>query len=530
MALPDRYRERGGRSAGRRSTESMTGSTEQPRASSGASEQAQASSGSGAVHQDRHLPDGSIVSLVPARMDRLPWTRFHWMVVLGLGVAWILDGLEIQLVAAAGYARSLGMDTSQVALAGTFYLLGQVIGALTFGRLTDSLGRRKLFIVTLLVYLIGSGMAGFATAPWFLYLWRFVAGMGIGGEYSAINSAIDELIPARYRGRVDIAINGTYWAGAAIGAFANLFLLDHALVPEDVGWRIGFFVGPVLGIGIIWLRRAIPETPRWLVTNGHGDEAERVVAGIEASARAQGVTLSPVAPQRAIRLKARDRIPPAQLVEVFLRRYPTRTLLGLSMMISQSFLYNAIFFTYALVLQNFYGLNASQASLYFFPFALGNLAGPLLLGPLFDTLGRRRMIFATYGISAIVLAVSAFLFRDGVLDAVTHTAFWCVAFFFASAGASSAYLTVSEIFPLEVRGQAISYFFAVAQLAGAFAPWFYGELIGDATERGPLFVGYLIGAAVMLAGGLVALKYGVDAEGKSLEEIADPLSKIAGPA
>ncbi len=475
---------------------------------------------------DRRLPDGSVLSLVPARMDRLPWSRFHWMVVVGLGVAWILDGLEIQLVAAAGYARSLGMDTGQVALAGTFYLLGQVVGALTFGRLTDSWGRRRLFIITLLVYLIGSGMAGLATAPWFLYVWRFVAGMGIGGEYSAINSAIDELIPARYRGRVDIAINGTYWAGAALGAFANLFLLDHDLVPEDVGWRIAFLVGPVLGIGIIWLRRAIPETPRWLVTQGRADDAERIVGSIESDVRARGQSLPPVDPARAIRLKARDRLPPAQLVEVFLRRYPTRTLLGLSMMISQSFLYNAIFFTYALVLGNFYGIGPSTASMYFFPFAIGNLLGPLLLGPLFDTIGRRRMIFATYGLSGLILAVSAFLFRDGSLTAATHTAFWCAAFFFASAGASSAYLTVSEIFPLEVRGQAISYFFAAAQAAGAFAPWLYGELIGDGTDRGPLFVGYLIGAGVMVAGGLVGLRFGIDAEQRSLEDIAEPLSKV----
>lgn len=465
-------------------------------------------------------------SLIPARMDRLPWAKFHWMVVFGLGVSWILDGLEIQLVASAGFQKTLGMSTQEVALAGTVYLVGQVVGALTFGRLTDAWGRKKLFIITLGIYLAASGIAGLATSVWFLYVFRFIAGMGIGGEYTAINSAIDELIPARYRGRVDIAVNGTYWAGAGMGAFANLWLLDPAYVHEDWGWRIAFFIGPVLGLIIIWLRRHIPESPRWMLTHGRAEEAERIVEQTEASVRAQGIALKPVPESMAILVRAREEVPLRQLAQVFFKDYPTRTILGITMMVTQSFLYNAIFFTYALVLQNFYGTTPASTQYYFFPFALGNLLGPLLLGPLFDTVGRRKMIFLTYGLAGAVLAVSAFLFHAGALTAATQTLLWCVAFFFASAGASSAYLTVSEIFPLEVRGQAISYFFAVAQVAGAIAPAIYGMLIGDGTERTPLFYGYLVGAAIMAAGGVVALIYGVDAERKGLEDIARPLSRV----
>jgi len=467
-------------------------------------------------------------STVPARMDRLPWTRFHWSVVTGLGVSWILDGLEIQLVAANGYAKSLGMNAAEVGLTGTIYLVGQVVGALYFGRLTDRLGRKKLFIITLAIYLIGSGIAGLAPAMWFLWIFRFVAGMGIGGEYTAINSAIDELIPSKYRGRVDIAVNGTYWAGALLGATANLYLLQESRI--DWGWRVGFFIGPVLGLIIIYLRRHIPESPRWLLTHGHANEANATVDDIETRVQAQGATLTPVPESKSMLVKASESIPFKQVMHVFFTKYPRRTFLGITMMVTQSFLYNAIFFTYALVLENFYGISKAGTSLYFFPFAIGNLLGPLLLGHLFDTWGRRKMIFGTYTIAGAVLLVSAFLFQAGTLTATTHTVFWCVSFFFASAGASSAYLTVSEIFPLEVRGQAISYFFAAAQAAGATAPAIYGALIGDGKDRTPLFWGYIIGAAIMIFGGLVAWFFGVNAEGQSLEDIADPLTKVSEEA
>jgi MFS family permease len=472
---------------------------------------------------------GAVRSLIPVRMDRLPWARFHWLVVFGLGTAWILDGLEIQLVASAGYQHTLHMSSTEVGFTGTIYLIGQVVGALFFGRLTDTWGRKRLFVITLAIYLVGSGVAGLAWSTWWLWVWRFVAGLGIGGEYTAINSAIDELIPAKYRGRVDIAINGTYWFGAMIGAFANIFLLDHDLVAENWGWRIGFFVGPVLGLIIIWLRRHIPESPRWMVTHGHSEEAHRIVDDIEESVKAQGKPVPDIDESRAMLIKAKERLPLSDLVDVFFRKYPRRTVLGLAMMITQSFLYNAIFFTYILVLKNFYGLQGSTAEKYFFPFAVGNLLGPLVLGHLFDTIGRRKMIFGTYFISGTILAISAFLFVNDALSALTQTLLWVGSFFFASAGASAAYLTVSEIFPLEVRGQAISYFFSIGQLVGATGPTIYGALIGDGKDRVPLFYGYLLGAGVMIFGGPIAWFFGVNAEGQSLEDVADPLSRVDTP-
>ncbi len=470
------------------------------------------------------VQDKPVKSLIPARMHDMPWVKFHWMVIFGLGTAWILDGLEAQIVAAGGFEKTLDMTAADVGLAGTVYLVGQVVGALFFGRLTDSWGRKKLFSWTLVLYLVASAAAGLSPSMMIFLGFRFFAGMGIGGEYSAVNSAIDELIPGKFRGRVDLAINGTYWAGAAIGAFASTILLDTSRFGQNIGWRIAFFIGPILGLGIIQLRRHIPESPRWMVTHGHRDAAERIVSGIEDDVRAAGKDLPDHGDDDAMWIKGREGLTPRQLWYVFFHMYPKRTVLGATLMITQSFLYNAIFFTYALVLQNFYDKTPSQSALYFFPFAIGNLLGPLVLGPFFDTVGRRRMIAGTYSFAGIVLAISAFLFQAGSINAVVHTAFWCVAFFFASAGASAGYLTVSEIFPLEVRGQAISYFFAIAQVFGALGPVFYGWLIGDGSNRTPMFWGYLIATAIMLLGALVAWAWGVDAEGKSLEEIAPPLT------
>ena len=489
---------------------------------------------------DAQATERTITSLIPARIDRLSWSTFHTMVIVGLGTAWILDGIEVQIVAANGFAKPLHMSTTEVTAAATFYLLGQVLGALFFGKLTDRIGRKKLFTLTLLVYLLGSGIAGLSFSTWFLYVCRFIAGSGIGGEYSAINSAIDELIPAQYRGRVDLSVNGTYWAGVMLGSVATIYLLDPTKVAEFWGWRIGFFIGPVLGIVVILIRKHIPESPRWMLTHGYGEQAEEIVAGIEQDVRESGHELEPVSDDQAITLEPEVRRQGrrnfsqrwvefkesgAELVEVFLRRYWKRTVLGVTLMVTQSFLYNAIFFTYEIVLSQFYSVSKSDVGLYMIPFAAGNLLGPILLGRLFDTIGRRKMIFATHGIAALVLAISAVLFQRDALTPSTHTIFWCVAFFFASAGASSPYLTVSEIFPLEVRGQAISYFFSIAQIAGAIAPFIFGNLIGDGSSRGPLVGGYFIGAGIMLTGGLVALFMGVDAEGKGLEAITDPLSR-----
>lgn len=469
------------------------------------------------------VQDRPIRTTIPARMHDMPWSRFHWMVIFGLGTAWILDGLEVQIVASGGFEKSLSMTPFEVTVAGTVYLVGEVVGALVFGRLTDTWGRKKMFTLTLALYLLGSAVAAFSPNMWFFLACRFVSGMGIGGEYSAVNSAIDELIPGKYRGRVDLAINGTYWFGAAIGAFASTILLNTENFDENLGWRIAFMIGPILGLAIIYLRRHIPESPRWMVRHGHDEAAERIVSGIEDEVRKAGKEPPAADEEHVVFLKKQEGLTPQQLAYVFFKLYPTRTVLGATLMITQSFLYNAIFFTYSLVLQNFYKISASEAALYFFPFAIGNLLGPLVLGPLFDTVGRRKMIGGCYAISGLVLGLSAWLFLQQSLTPLTHTAFWCVAFFFASAGASAGYLTVSEIFPQEARGQAISYFFSIAQVFGALGPVFYGWLIGDASTRTPMFWGYVIAMCVMLFGALVAFVWGVDAEGKSLEEIAPPL-------
>ncbi|WP_375400723.1 MFS transporter [uncultured Amnibacterium sp.] len=470
-----------------------------------------------------------VTSLIPARLDRLPWTRFHWSVVVGLGVSWVLDGLEIELASAGGFSQEFHLNPFQTGAVASVYLAGQVVGALVFGRLADRLGRKRFFIITLLIYLIGSGIGGLAPAYWFLLVFRFVAGLGIGGEYTAINSAIDEIIPSHYRGRVDIIINGTYWGGAALGAVANIFLLRPDLVGVNLGWRIGFLVGPVLGLVIIYLRRHIPESPRWQLTHGHAEEAEANIDRIEAEVRAEHGELDDVPQSKAIRVTPTSSISFLVIARIFFRKYPDRTLVAFVMMVTQAFLYNAIFFSYAKVLEVFFGVSVSNTQVLFLAFAVGNLAGPLVLGHLFDTLGRRRMIFLTYAGSGVILAVSAALFQAGLLNAITQMLIWSLAFFFASAGASSAYLTVSETFPLELRGQAISYFFSIAQVAGALAPIFFGALIGTSAHPpvGPLAVGYYIGAGAMIVGGVVALIFAQNAERKSLEDVSEALSLAA---
>jgi MFS family permease len=474
---------------------------------------------------------GAIRSLIPARIDRLPWSPFHTRMVIALGVAWILDGLEITVASAVAAQLTsedtLGLSTTQVGLMATVYLAGEVVGALWFGSLSDRLGRRKLFIITLAVYLVGSGLTAFtlgngAGSLVFLYATRFIAGMGIGGEYAAINSAIDELIPARFRGRVDLMVNGTYWAGAIIGTLGTFIFLN--VLEPSIGWRIAFLTGPVLGIIIIFIRRHLPESPRWQVMHGYEAEAEKTIDYIEHEVEAGGRELPGVPEDKAVEIKPAENIGYFALARVLFKEYPQRAVYGATLMITQSFLYNAIFFTYTIVLTNFYGVDEERAPLFLLAFAAGNLAGPFVLGHLFDTVGRKQMISGTYILSGLLLAVTAFLFRADVLTATTQTIAWCLIFFFASAGASAGYLTVSEIFPQEVRAKAIAVFFAIAQCFGALGPVIYGALIGEGEDRGPLFGGYLFGAGMMIVGGLVAAFIGVAAENKSLEDVATPLA------
>jgi MFS family permease len=461
---------------------------------------------------------------VPARLDRLAWSRFHTLVLVALGVTWILDGLEVTLAGALAGALqaspALRLDEAEVGLAASAYLGGAVVGAFFFGWLTDRLGRKRLFGVTLGVYLVATALSAFAFDFSSFAVLRFLTGAGIGGEYVAINSAIQELIPARYRGRTDLVVNGSYWIGAALGALGAVVLLAPGRLPLDVGWRVAFGLGAALGLVILYLRRFLPESPRWLIVHGRVAEAERIVAEIERRTRQDAP-----GPAARIRLNARGGGGLVDAVRTLFRLYPRRAALGVVLMASQAFFYNAIFFTYALVLGRFYGVPADRVGLYILPFAAGNFLGTLLLGRLFDTLGRRPMIAGTYAAAGLLLAASAWLFAAGRLDATTMTLAWTVVFFFASAAASSAYLTVGESFPLEVRALAIALFFALGTGVGGVAgPWLFGRLIGGG-DPASIAWGYAFGAALMLCAALAELWLGVAAERRPLEDVAAPLSR-----
>jgi MFS family permease len=474
---------------------------------------------------------GAVVidSDIAPRLDRLPWDRFHSLVVVALGITWILDGLEVTLAGslAGAFEASpvLRFSTVDVGFTGSAYLTGAVLGAIFFGWLTDRLGRKKLFFVTLAVYLVATAATALSWDFWSFSLFRFLTGAGIGGEYTAINSAIQELIPARYRGRTDLAINGSFWVGAALGAVVSIVLLGHTPPGSDLGWRLAFLVGALLGLVILFMRMWIPESPRWLVTHGHGERAHAVVAGIEDRVRRHGHVLGPVDGARS-RLRARASTPIAEVVTVLFRTYGRRTLVGLCLMAAQAFFYNAIFFTYALILTNFYGIPAERVGWYILPFAAGNFLGPLLLGRFFDTIGRKTMIAATYAVSGLLLAVTGYLFSVAVLSAEAQTIAWMMIFFFASAAASSAYLTVGEIFPLEIRAVAIAFFYAVGTgIGGVAGPLLFGALIASGS-RMSVFAGYLIGSALMVAAGGVEWVWGVAAERRPLEAIARPLAVV----
>lgn len=468
-----------------------------------------------------------IESYVPARLDRMPWSRWHWLIVVSLGATWILDGLEVTLAGSLGgiltRPETLGLTPTQVGASASFYLAGAVIGALLFGYGTDRLGRKKLFFITVAVYLIATGLTAFSWSFASYAFFRAVTGAGIGGEYAAINSAIDELIPARVRGRVDLMINGSYWAGAALGSAATIVLLDPRRLPIWLGWRFAFGIGATLGLIVIFFRRWIPESPRWLMIHGRNAEAEQIVGEVERKITAHPETL-PAHDAPPIRIHTRTHTPWREVWNAIVYEHRQRSLLGFVLMLTQAFFYNAIFFTYALVLTRFYGVPEENVGGYLLPFALGNLIGPFLLGHLFDTIGRKPMITITYGLAGILLAFTGWLFHAGLLTAQTQTLAWTIIFFIASAAASSAYLTVSEIFPLEIRALAIAIFYAIGTLAGGVgAPLLFGWIIGTGSSNA-LFVGYLIGAALMIFGAVTEAWIGVPAERRSLEHVAAPLS------
>ncbi|HEY1522405.1 MAG TPA: MFS transporter [Solirubrobacteraceae bacterium] len=472
---------------------------------------------------------GRIETNIPARLDRLPWSRWHWRILVGLGTVWILDGLEVTIVgsiAGAISAKGSGIHISSADIAGwaaSLYVAGACVGALLFGRLTDIFGRKRLFMITLGVYLVATIATAFSWTPVFFFACRFVTGMGIGGEYSAINSAIDELIPARHRGRIDIIINGTYWLGAAAGALLSVAAL-HIFSPL-LDWRVCFGLGFILGTAILIVRRHVPESPRWLFIHGREREAEEVVQDIERQVvQSTGAELEE--PDDTITIEQRRAIPLWEIARTIAARYPKRMILGLALFIGQAFLYNAILFGYATLLSTFFGVSTNDAPYYLVAFAVGNLLGPIVLGRLFDTVGRKPMIAGTYILSGVLLLITAYLFDQHQLTATTLTLCWSVVFFFASAGVSAAYLTVSEIFPMETRALAIALFYAVGTgIGGIIGPQLFGRLIPTG-KTSDIFVALAIGSGLMILGGLAEIAFGVKAERRRLEGIAKPLTAV----
>ncbi|MFC9852409.1 MFS transporter [Streptomyces prasinus] len=472
---------------------------------------------------------GTITTAVPARLDRLPWSRWHWMIVIGLGTVWILDGLEVTIVGnvagrIAEEGSGLDITSAQITgLAAALYVAGACLGALFFGRLTDLYGRKKLFMATLIVYLAATALTALSFETWWFFFFRFLTGFGIGGEYAAINSAIDELIPSHYRGRVDLIINGSYWLGAIGGSLLSIVMLDTDIFPKDLGWRLSFALGVVLGLVVLLVRRHVPESPRWQFIHGQGEKADELVSSVEREIeKEKGKPLPP--PAGEITIHQRKSIGFGLIAKTVFGRYPRRAVLGLALFIGQAFLYNAITFGFGAILITFFDVPTGSTGYYFAVIAAGNFLGPLLLGKFFDTVGRRIMISGTYLLSGLLLFGTAWLFDNGSLTATTMTACWCVVLFFASAGASSAYLTVSEVFPMETRAMAIAFFYALGTAAGGIS----GPLIfAGLTESGVVgdtVLAFQIGAGLMCAAGIVAAFLAVNAERRSLEDIATPLS------
>ncbi|HEY1837230.1 MAG TPA: MFS transporter [Rhizomicrobium sp.] len=464
----------------------------------------------------------SIVSAIPARLDRLRWSRFHTLVAVTLGATWVLDGLEVTLVGSLSGAlsdrASLALSPTEIGLTASAYLVGAVLGALYFGWLTDRLGRKRLFFVTLGVYMVATMLSGVAWNFWSFALFRFFTGTGIGGEYSAINSAVQEFTPARYRGHTDLAINGSWWLGAAFGALGSVFVLDPHIFAADVGWRLAFIIGGALAACLLFLRRLLPESPRWLMTHGRIAQAEAIVTEIEQRAGDGAPAGLPT-----ISLSPSFRLTLPGVARMLFVNHPRRVVLGLTLMATQAFFYNAIFFTYALILTKFYGVAQSDIGWFMLPFAAGNFLGPLLLGRLFDTVGRKPMIAGTYAIAGVLMAVVGYLFSIGILSAAEQTAAWTVIFFFASAGASAAYLTVGESFPLEARALTIALFYAFGTaLGGVAGPAVFGALI-ESGSRERILWGYLFGGGLMIVAAIVEMLLGVKAEGRSLEDVARPM-------
>ncbi|MBO0776276.1 MAG: MFS transporter, partial [Actinobacteria bacterium] len=474
------------------------------------------------------IETGTIKTKIPSRLDRLPWARFHWRVLLGLGTAWILDGLEVTIVGTVAarmteHGSGISISVSQIGTAGAIYVVGACLGALFFGQLTDRFGRKKLFLWTLGLYLVATAATAGSFNFWYFFAARFFTGAGIGGEYAAINSAIDELIPARARGRVDLIINGSFWVGAMAGSAASIALLNTAWLPADIGWRLGFVIGVILAIAVMLVRRHVPESPRWLFIHGREEEAEAIVAGIERSI--QGETGQPLRPvSKELTVRQRKTIPFREIARVGFRVYPKRSVLALALFVGQAFIYNGITFNLGTMMGTFFKVSSSVVPIFLILYAAANFAGPLSIGRLFDTVGRRPMISLTYLGSAVLGVALAATFAAGVLNSWTFIGFVMATFFLASAGASAAYLTASEIFPMETRALAIAFFYAIGTAAGGVSgPLLFGNLISTG-KPGDAALAFYIGSGVMALGGIAEIAFGVAAERQQLEDIAKPLT------
>ncbi len=473
---------------------------------------------------------GTIKTRIPARLDRLPWSRFHWIVVIGLGTAWILDGLEVNVVSSISgrlfeHGSGTGLTESDVSgWAASLYIAGACLGALVFGELTDRHGRKKLFMITLAIYLLGTILTAFTFSPAWFFVCRFITGMGIGGEYSAINSAIDELIPARHRGRVDVSINGSYWLGGVGGALLSVVMLNTAIFPVNIGWRLSFVLGAIIGLAVLLVRRNVPESPRWLFIHGHEDEAEKIVKDIEGEVEEETGEELPQPAGRELTVRQRHAIPLRTIIRTVVSLYPRRTVLGLSLFIGQAFIYNSVLFGFGALLGKYFGVASGDVPYYVAVFAVGNFLGALLLSPLFDSVGRKPMIAGTYLLSGLLLVVTGLLFKGHHLDNITFEVCICVVFFFASAGASAAYLTVSEVFPMETRALCIAVFYAVGTgIGGVIGPQVFNRLVLSGSYQ-QVFYAFALGAIMMIIGGVAELFLGVPAEGEALESIAKPLT------
>jgi MFS family permease len=470
----------------------------------------------------------TVKTQIPARMDRLPFSRWHWFVLAGLGSVWILDGIEVTIVGAIGSrlqeGGTLGLSASQLGQAGTAYVLGACTGAIGFGYLTDRLGRRRLFILTLSIYLVATVATAFSFSFWSFMAFRFLTGAGIGGEYAAINSAIDELIPAKQRGWVDLAINGSFWLGAAFGAGLSGVLLDTSIFSIDLGWRFAFGLGALLALAILYVRRTLPESPRWLMVHGEQDKADEVVSEIEEQVKEDEDVSELPKPKGEIEVHERESTGFVDVGKTLFGKYPKRSWLGFTLMATQAFLYNAVIFNFSGLLTGFLGASDSTAGLWLVPFGIANFAGALILGRFFDTVGRRPMIAGTFLIGGVGMAVNGILLGSESLGVLGFMALLCGTFFFASAAASAAYLTVSEIFPLETRAMAIAFFYACATgIGGGIGPLYFGKVV-DGANPDALMVAFLISAALMVLAALVELAVGPRAERESLEKVAEPLS------